>query len=139
MGVFGYFVAEVIDEHRFPSLLPVWRCSIDSGPNRRAARSDGLHEGAVLCDFMAVVSIAFSLRWRHYPGIINQFIWFHSGLSRHAVWLWISSFLVLLGASCNAQVELRTRPEQHHRDLSAAGEPGARMLRIIGRVFQRNN
>jgi len=27
------------------------------------------------------------------------------------VWLWISSFLVLMGASWNAQVELRTRPD----------------------------
>jgi membrane protein len=81
------------------------------GPNRRAARIGWLTWGAVFAVFSwAVVSIGFSYYVANF-GNYNQVYGSIGAVIAMLVWLWISSFLVLMGASWNAQVELRTRPD----------------------------
>ncbi|MEH6674180.1 MAG: YihY/virulence factor BrkB family protein [Sulfitobacter sp.] len=112
MGVFGYFVAEVI---RWSIAILVLLAGVGVlyrfGPNRRAARIGWLTWGAVFAVFSwAVVSIAFSYYVANF-GNYNQVYGSIGAVIAMLVWLWISSFLVLMGASWNAQVELRTRPD----------------------------
>jgi len=112
LGVFGYFVAEII---RWSIAILVLLAGVGVlyrfGPNRRAARIGWLTWGAVFAVFSwAVVSIGFSYYVANF-GNYNQVYGSIGAVIAMLVWLWISSFLVLMGASWNAQVELRTRPD----------------------------
>ncbi|MGR3604517.1 YihY/virulence factor BrkB family protein [Sulfitobacter sp.] len=112
LGVFGYFMAEII---RWSIAITVLLAGVGVlyrfGPNRRAARIGWLSFGAVFAVLSwAVLSIGFSYYVANF-GNYNQVYGSIGAVIAMLVWLWISSFLVLMGASWNAQVELRTEPD----------------------------
>lgn len=80
------------------------------GPNRHGARVGWLSIGS----FIAVVSwVAVSVAFSYYVanfGNYNQVYGSIGAVIAMLVWLWIGSFLVLIGASLNAQVEICTQP-----------------------------
>ena len=78
------------------------------GPNRRSAQLPWITPGAVLAVVSWVgVSIGFSQYVSNF-GSYNQIYGSIGAVIAMLVWLWFSSFLVLLGAALNAQIE------QHH-------------------------
>ena len=78
------------------------------GPNRQSARLPWVTSGAVLAVVSwALVSIGFSYYVANF-GNYNQVYGSIGAVIAMLVWLWLSSFLVLLGAAFNAQIELRT-------------------------------
>jgi len=72
----------------------------------------------------AVLSIGFSYYVANF-GNYNQVYGSIGAVIAMLVWLWISSFLVLLGASLNAQIELRTRPDSTIGSAKPMGQRGA--------------
>jgi membrane protein len=77
------------------------------GPNRRPRRTRLLTPGSVFAAVSwAGLSIAFSYYVAHF-GNYNEVYGSIGAVIAMLMWLWISSFLVLLGASLNAQIEAR--------------------------------
>ena len=126
LGVFGYFMAEII---RWSIAITVLLAGVGVlyrfGPNRRAARIGWLTFGAMFAVLSwAVVSIGFSYYVANF-GNYNQVYGSIGAVIAMLIWLWISSFLVLMGASWNAQVELRTVPDSTVGRDRPPGERGA--------------
>tara|TARA_R110000782_G_C14800011_1_gene411785 strand:- start:1251 stop:2177 length:927 start_codon:yes stop_codon:yes gene_type:complete len=126
LGVFGYFMAEII---RWSIAITVLLAGVGVlyrfGPNRRAARVGWLTFGAMFAVLSwAVVSIGFSYYVANF-GNYNQVYGSIGAVIAMLIWLWISSFLVLMGASWNAQVELRTAPDSTVGRDRPPGERGA--------------
>jgi membrane protein len=77
------------------------------GPNRRSAQLPWITPGAVLAVVSwVVVSFGFSQYVSNF-GNYNQIYGSIGAVIAMLVWLWFSSFLVLLGAALNAQIEQR--------------------------------
>ncbi|WP_299680703.1 YihY/virulence factor BrkB family protein [uncultured Roseobacter sp.] len=80
------------------------------GPNRKGIKIGWLTPGAVMAGTSwAMMSIAFSYYVAHF-GNYNEVYGSIGAVIAMLVWLWLSSFLVLLGAALNAEIEKR-RPE----------------------------
>lgn len=95
------------------------------GPNRRAARIAWLSSGAVLAVLSwAAVSVGFSYYVANF-GNYNQVYGSIGAVIAMLIWLWISSFLILFGASLNAQIERRTRPDSTVGPPKPRGQRGA--------------
>jgi len=129
-------------EHRNPSFgWPVWACSIDLDRTVAPRRIRlGLHLGCCLCGiFMGrrvdrIQLLRGELR-NYNPGLMV-----HRGLSSPMlVWLWITVFLVLMGArGKRTGSNCAHRPDSHHRGLIGRGERGAYVAdNLVG--FRANN
>ncbi len=95
------------------------------GPNRKAAKFRWMSVGAVV----SVISfILLSYGFAYYVanfGNYNQVYGSIGAVVAMLIWLWISSFLVLFGASLNAQLELRTRVDSTIGPDRPMGQRGA--------------
>lgn len=81
------------------------------GPNRKVRNWSWLSEGALLAVISwAIVSVGFSYYVANF-GNYNQVYGSIGAVIAMLIWLWISSFLVLFGASLNAQIERRVQAE----------------------------
>lgn len=112
LGPFGVMVADLI---RWTIAITVLLAGIGVlfrfGPNRRPAKVGFLTFGAVFAVVSwAIVSIGFSYYVANFASY-NQVYGSIGAVIAMLVWLWISSFLVLMGASWNAQIELRIYPD----------------------------
>lgn len=112
LGIFGVILADLI---RWSIAITVLLAGIGVlyrfGPNHRTAKPNWLTFGAIFAvASWAVVSIGFSYYVANF-GNYNQVYGSIGAVIAMLVWLWISSFLVLMGASWNAQVEMRLRPD----------------------------
>ncbi|APE41982.1 ribonuclease BN [Sulfitobacter alexandrii] len=95
------------------------------GPNRKAARLPWLSPGAVLAVLLwAILSVGFSYYVANF-GNYNQVYGSIGAVIAMLIWLWISSFLVLFGASLNAQIELRTASDTTVGRPRPMGQRGA--------------
>lgn len=95
------------------------------GPNRRAPRIAWLSSGAILAVLSwAAVSVGFSYYVSNF-GNYNQVYGSIGAVIAMLVWLWISSFLILFGASLNAQIERRTRSDSTIGPPKPRGARGA--------------
>ncbi len=87
------------------------------GPNRKVARFRCVSGGAIVAVALWVVlSLAFSYYVTNF-GNYNQVYGSIGAVVAMLIWLWITSFLVLYGASLNAQIELWVR-ENHAKPQS---------------------
>lgn len=92
------------------------------GPNRKGVRIGWLTPGAVLAGTSwAIMSIAFSYYVTHF-GNYNEVYGSIGAVIAMLIWLWISSFLVLLGAALNAEIEKR-RPTQEPAEMQGPPAP----------------
>ncbi|WP_298921945.1 YihY/virulence factor BrkB family protein [uncultured Roseobacter sp.] len=88
------------------------------GPNRSGIRIGWLTPGAVMAGTSwAILSIAFSFYVSHF-GNYNEVYGSIGAVIAMLIWLWISSFLVLLGAALNAEVE-----KQRAKDETPRSDP----------------
>ncbi|WP_299918604.1 YihY/virulence factor BrkB family protein [uncultured Roseobacter sp.] len=77
------------------------------GPNRKGIKIGWLTPGAMMAgSSWAAMSIAFSYYVAHF-GNYNEVYGSIGAVIAMLIWLWISSFLVLLGAALNAEIEKR--------------------------------
>lgn len=126
LGPFGNLIADVV---RWSIAITVLLAGVGVlyryGPNRRPARVQWLSFGALLAVVSwALISVAFSYYVANF-GNYNQVYGSIGAVIAMLIWLWISSFLVLLGASLNAQIELRTRPDSTIGRAKPLGQRGA--------------
>lgn len=86
------------------------------GPNRKGANIGWLTPGALMAGTSwALMSIAFSYYVANF-GNYNEIYGSIGAVIAMLIWLWISSFLVLLGAALNAELENRqTAPPSDER------------------------
>ena len=95
------------------------------GPNRRPARMQWLSPGAIIAILSWVIlSVGFSYYVANF-GNYNQVYGSIGAVIAMLIWLWISSFLVLLGGSLNAQIELRTAQDTTIGKRRPMGKRGA--------------
>ncbi|MFT6676824.1 MAG: membrane protein [Sulfitobacter sp.] len=109
----GFLANLVIDLLRWSTALVVLFAGVGllyrHGLNRLNARVSWVSPGAILAVFSWIVlSVGFSFYVANF-GNYNQVYGSIGAVIAMLVWLWISSFLVLLGASINAQIERITR------------------------------
>ncbi|MGJ8616289.1 MAG: YihY/virulence factor BrkB family protein [Sulfitobacter sp.] len=128
LGAFGNFIADLV---RWSIAITVLLAGVGVlyryGPNRRPARARWLSVGALLAVISwAIVSIGFSYYVANF-GSYNQVYGSIGAVIAMLIWLWISSFLVLFGASLNAQIELRTKPDSTTGRPKPMGKRGAYM------------
>lgn len=128
LGPFGTLMADLV---RWSAAVSVLFAGVGVlyrfGPNRRAARVPWLSTGAFFAvASWAVISIAFSYYVANF-GNYNQVYGSIGAVIAMLIWLWISSFLILVGAALNAQIELRTRPDTTVGRAMPMGERGAFM------------
>lgn len=126
LGPFGNLIADVV---RWSIAIIVLLAGVGVlyryGPNRRPARVQWISCGALLAVVSwALISVAFSYYVANF-GNYNQVYGSIGAVIAMLIWLWISSFLVLLGASLNAQIELRTRPDSTIGSSKPLGQRGA--------------
>lgn len=126
LGPFGNLIADVV---RWSIAIIVLLAGVGVlyryGPNRRPARVQWISFGALLAVVSwALISVAFSYYVANF-GNYNQVYGSIGAVIAMLIWLWISSFLVLLGASLNAQIELRTRPDSTIGSSKPLGQRGA--------------
>lgn len=89
------------------------------GPNRKGIKIGWLTPGAVMAGTSwAMMSIVFSYYVKHF-GNYNEVYGSIGAVIAMLVWLWLSSFLVLLGAALNAEIEKR----QQDRPAEWQGPP----------------
>lgn len=95
------------------------------GPNRRAARLPWITPGAVVAVFLwAGASFAFSIYLTNF-GNYNEVYGSIGAVIALLMWLFISGFLLLLGAALNAELERHTRPDSTVGRARPIGERGA--------------
>jgi membrane protein len=91
------------------------------GPNRSGIRIGFITPGAIFSALMwAGFSIAFSYYVAHF-GNYNEVYGSIGAVMAMLVWLWISSFVVLIGASLNAEIESQMAAASAMATASAAG------------------
>jgi len=97
------------------------------GPNRRHARPGWLTPGAIVAIIIwGAISYGFSYYLSNF-GNYNQIYGALGAVIALLMWLYLSAFSVLLGASLNAELELRTREDSTKGPERPMGEREARV------------
>lgn len=95
------------------------------GPNRRAARVPWLSPGTLIALVIwAAASYAFTLYLANF-GRYNEIYGSIGAVVALLMWLYLSAYVILLGATINAELELRTLPDTTVGPDKPMGERGA--------------
>ena len=101
------------------------------GPNRRGARVPWLTPGAVLALVLwAAGSAVFTIYLRNF-GSFNEVYGSLGAVVALLFWLYLSAYVVLLGAQVNAELELSTT---HDTTVGASAPPGRRQAWVADHV-----
>lgn len=96
-----------------------------NGPDRKAARLIWLWPGAVLaCLLWIAASVGFSVYVENF-GSYNETFGTLAGAVVLLMWLWISAYVLLLGAEVNAEAEAQVRPDSTTGPRKPLGLRGA--------------
>ena len=105
------------------------------GPDRTEARWRWLSFGSVLATIVVVAaSGGFALFIRIF-GAYNESFGSLAGVVILLVWLWLSAYIVLLGATLNGEMEAQTRVDSTIGQAKPMGERGAVKADNLGRTF----
>jgi membrane protein len=103
-------------------------------PDREEARWEWITPGAVIATLLwVVVSLLFTIYVAHF----NNYNATYGALGAVAVlltWLWLSSYIVLLGAEINAEAERQTRRDSTTGPPEPMGERGATVADTLGKT-----
>lgn len=101
-------------------------------PDRDPARWRWVTPGSLIAAVLWLVgSIAFSLYVRYF-GSYNESYGALAGVVILLMWLYISAYVVLLGAEVNAELERQTRKDSTHGRPERMGRRGARAADTVG-------
>jgi membrane protein len=105
------------------------------GPSRAKARWHWLSVGSVAASLVwLIASAGFALFVSNF-GTYNQSFGSLAGVVVLMLWLWISAFIVLLGAALNAEIEAQTRIDSTVGTPKPMGERGATKADQLGRAY----
>ncbi len=103
------------------------------GPSRATPRWRWISPGAVIATLIWIVgSIAFSIYARNF-GSFNETYGTLGGVIILLTWLWLSAFIVLLGAEFNSEMEHQTEHDSTTGEPRPKGERGAVKADTLGR------
>lgn len=130
-SLFGDYgiIDDVVMFLRWPFLFLMGACGIAIlyriGPNRRSAKWRWLTPGAFLaCALWVAGSYGFSLYVQSF-GSYNETFGALGGVIILLTWLWLSAFIVLLGALLDAELEAQTAIDSTVGEDRAMGQRGA--------------
>ena len=115
-------------------------CSSDLGllyryaPNRKTPRFSWLSWGAAIA---TLLWIAMSVLFSQYVAHFGDFNTTYGSIGAVVVllmWLYLSAFVVVLGAKLNAEMELQTRKDTTTSPEQSFGERGAFVADTLGEV-----
>ncbi|MFN3172724.1 MAG: YihY/virulence factor BrkB family protein [Hyphomicrobiales bacterium] len=105
------------------------------GPSRRQARWQWLSVGSIAAAIIWLIASAgfafFTANFASY----NQSFGSLTGVVVLLLWLWISAFVVLMGAAVNAEMEAQTRVDSTIGEPRPMGERGATKADELGEAF----
>ncbi len=105
------------------------------GPSRRQARWQWLSVGSIAAAFIWLIASAgfafFTANFASY----NQSFGSLTGVVVLLLWLWISAFVVLMGAAVNAEMEAQTKIDSTIGEPRPMGERGATKADELGEAF----
>ena len=102
------------------------------GPSRKEAKWQWLTTGAVTaCILWLIASIGFSIYVSNFASY-NETFGSIAGVIILLMWLWISSFIILLGAELNAEIEAQTKIDSTIGPKKPMGSRGATKADILG-------
>ncbi len=102
------------------------------GPSREPAKWRWITPGAVLATFLWLVgSLGFSLYVSNF-GSYNETFGALGGVIILLTWLWLSAFIVLLGAEVDAEIEAQTRKDSTKGNPAPKGSRGAVKANELG-------
>ena len=91
------------------------------GPSRTEAKWQWLTTGAMsACALWLIGSIGFSIYVSNFASY-NETFGSMAGAIILLMWLWMSSFIILMGAELNAEIEAQTKIGLHHRSGKTNG------------------
>ncbi|MFW6243696.1 MAG: YihY/virulence factor BrkB family protein [Desulfovibrionales bacterium] len=103
-------------------------------PNRKTARIPWLSWGAVVATLLWIaISVLFSQYVSHF-GDFNTTYGSIGAVVVLLMWLYLSAFVVVLGAKLNAEMELQTRKDTTTSPEQSFGERGAFVADTLGEV-----
>lgn len=104
------------------------------GPSRENPKWQWVSVGAIVSTIIWVLgSIAFSIYVRNF-GSYNETYGALGGVIILLTWLWLSAFIVLLGAELNSEIEHQTANDTTTGDPMPRGERGAAKADTVGRT-----
>lgn len=102
------------------------------GPSRESPRWRWVSPRAIAATVTWIIaSIAFSIYVRNF-GAYNETYGALGGVIILLIWLWVSAFIVLLGAELNAEMEHQTRRDTTSGPERPMGSRGAEMADTLG-------
>lgn len=102
------------------------------GPSRNSAQWAWLTPGAILaCVIWLVASVGFSIYVSNF-GSYNESFGSMAGVIILLMWLWISAYIVILGAELNSEIEAQTRYDTTTGGGMPMGERGAKKADELG-------
>ncbi len=102
------------------------------GPARENAQWRWITPGAVAgCLLWIAGSVGFSVYVSNF-GSYNETFGSMAGVIILLVWLWISAFIVLLGAELNAEIEAQTKHDSTTGESEPIGDRGAQKADVLG-------
>jgi membrane protein len=102
------------------------------GPSRENARWRWITPGSVVATVLwLIASIAFSIYVRNF-GSYTETYGSIGGVIILLMWLWLSAFVVLLGAELNSEMEHQTKRDTTTGPEKPMGQRGARMADRVG-------
>lgn len=108
------------------------------GPSRDDAKWKWLSPGAIVaCVIWIVASIGFSIYVSNY-GSYNESFGSMAGVIILLMWLWISAFIVMLGAELNAEIEAQTSTDTTVGPDEPMGTRGAEKADSLGESVDGN-
>ncbi|WP_299629264.1 YihY/virulence factor BrkB family protein [uncultured Tateyamaria sp.] len=127
---------------RWPVMFAIGTVSIAVmyryGPSRRAAQWRWLSLGALLaCALWVAGSYGFSLYVESF-GAYNRTFGALAGVVIVLTWLWLSAFVVLLGALLDAELEAQTKHDTTVGPARPMGARGAYKADTLGETFREN-
>lgn len=106
------------------------------GPARENAQWKWLSPGALAaCALWLVASIGFSIYVSNF-GSYNETFGSMAGVIVLLMWLWLSAFIILLGAELNAEIEAQTRKDTTTGGRAPMGKRGAAKADRLGKAHK---
>jgi len=135
LGLGGVFEA-VLNYGRWPLLAVLMILGLAViyryAPSRENARWSWITPGSVVATILwLIASIAFSIYVSNF-GSYNETYGSLGGVIILLMWLWLSAFIVLLGAELNAEMEHQTERDTTTGSKQPMGQRGARMADSVG-------
>jgi membrane protein len=135
MGLGGVFET-ILTYGRWPVLAVLMMLGLAViyryGPSREDAQWRWITPGSILATILWVIaSIAFSIYVRNF-GSYNETYGSLGGVIILLMWMWLSAFVILLGAELNSEMEHQTKKDTTTGGEKPMGQRGARMADKVG-------